>query len=112
MDNFKGQITPMIMELIEQNIHISLLQPNTTDQLQKGLCTKKIRGLVCYTNYKQLSGHEDIESVELQPIDLGMSVLKELGHEWLVETLAYIADNPHIVVRFSIRLGITQWKRY
>lgn len=35
MDNFKGQITSEIMELLEAyNIHIVLLTPNTTDSLQ------------------------------------------------------------------------------
>ena len=34
MDNFKGQITRPITELLEDNIHVVLLPPNTTDSLQ------------------------------------------------------------------------------
>ena len=35
MDNFKGQITSTVAELLESNnIHVCLLPPNTTDQLQ------------------------------------------------------------------------------
>ena len=35
MDNFKGQSTTEINELLEANdIHVSLLSPNTTDKLQ------------------------------------------------------------------------------
>ena len=35
MDNFKGQITPSATDLMESNdIHVCLLPPNTTDQLQ------------------------------------------------------------------------------
>ena len=35
MDNFKGQITSGISELLEfNNIHVVLLPPNTTDSLQ------------------------------------------------------------------------------
>ena len=35
MDNFKGQVTPAINELLEaNNIHVCLLLPNTTDLLQ------------------------------------------------------------------------------
>ena len=35
MDNFKGQITSAVAELLESNnIHVCLLPSNTTDQLQ------------------------------------------------------------------------------
>ena len=35
MDNFKGQITSSVTELLESNnIHVCLLPPNTTDHLQ------------------------------------------------------------------------------
>ena len=35
IDNFRGQITPKIMELLEKHgIHVSLLPPNTMDRLQ------------------------------------------------------------------------------
>jgi len=34
IDNFKGQITPAMNELLEHHIHSCLLPPNTTDHLQ------------------------------------------------------------------------------
>ena len=35
MDNFKGQVTSSILDLLEQHgIHVCLLPPNTTDLLQ------------------------------------------------------------------------------
>ena len=35
MDNFKGQVTPAVNDLLESNnIHMCLLPPNTTDRLQ------------------------------------------------------------------------------
>ena len=35
MDNFKGQTAPSITSLLEENnIHVCLLPPNTTDRLQ------------------------------------------------------------------------------
>ena len=35
MDNFKGQVTSKVNELLEvHNIHVCLLPPNTTDLLQ------------------------------------------------------------------------------
>ena len=43
MDNFKGQITGAVNELLESNnIHVCLLPPNTTDLLQPmGLSVNK-----------------------------------------------------------------------
>ena len=35
MDNFKGQVTSVVTSLLEENdIHVCLLLPNTTDRLQ------------------------------------------------------------------------------
>ena len=35
MDNFKGQVTPAISQLLESHdIHVCLLPPNVTDRLQ------------------------------------------------------------------------------
>ncbi len=52
-------------------------------------------------------GQNDLESVSLQPVDLGMPMLKELGAKWLVETFEYIEDNPKIIVNGFCRSGIT-----
>ena len=44
--------------------------------------------------------------MELQPVDLGMAALKEVGGKWLVNTSNYISDNPQIVVNGFIHTGI------
>ena len=54
---------------------------------------------------KQLEGR-DIESAELQPIILGMPVLKELGAKWMVEMAEYFGENPQIVVNGLVKAGI------
>jgi len=41
---------------------------------------------------QQLEG-EDIETCELKPIDLSMSVLKNVRAKWLVEMVNYFEDN-------------------
>ena len=57
---------------------------------------------------------EDIETCELKPIDLSMSVVKEVGAKWLVEMAKYFEDNPTIIVNGFLRSGITgawmEWK--
>ena len=40
---------------------------------------------------EQLSDESDIESTNLQPISLGLPVLKELGAKWMVEMSEYFA---------------------
>ena len=54
---------------------------------------------------KQLQGSK-IESVDLQPINLGLSVLKELEARWMVEMAEYFADNPQIIVNGFVMAGI------
>ena len=56
---------------------------------------------------KQLEGR-DIESAELQPINLGVPVLKELGAKWMVEMAEYFGENPQIVVNGFVKAGIAR----
>ena len=108
MDNFKGQITESVSSLLDQhNIHVCLLPPNTTDRLQpmdvsvnkpaKDHLKSQFNEWYTQQVLAQLEG-ENLEELELQPIDLGMATLKELGAKWLVNTANYISNNPHIIV--------------
>ena len=58
---------------------------------------------------KQLEGQDidDLEMVELQPIDLGLPALKEIGAKWLVDMASYVSENPQFIVNGFIRSGIT-----
>ena len=55
---------------------------------------------------KQLDGKED-EATNIQPINLGLPMLKELGAKWLIQMAEYLADNPQIIVNGFLRAGIT-----
>ena len=79
MDNFKGQITRSINDMLElHNIHVTLLPPNTTDLLQpmdisvnkpaKDFLKRKFKEWYCEQVTEKLEGN-DIE-VELQPVNL------------------------------------------
>ena len=118
MDNFKGQVTAAVNSLLEANsIHVCLLPPNTTDRLQpldisvnkpaKDFLKRKFEDWYSNEIMKQLKGRE-IESAELQPINLGMPVLKELGARWIVEMAAYFGENPQIIVNGFVKAGITE----
>ena len=117
MDNFKGQITRSINEFLElYNIHVVLLPGNTTDLLQpmdlsinkpaKDYLKRCFEDWYCSQITDQLQVLEDDEDVELSPVDFRLSVLKELGAKWLVDTVNYIRDNPQFVVNGFVKAGI------
>ena len=117
MDNFKGQITSAVNALLEKNnIHVCLLPPNTTDRLQpldvsvnkpaKDILKQQFEDWYTAEIIKQLDG-KDLETLELEPIDLSMAAVKEQGAKWLVEWAEYMADNPQIIVNGFIKAGIS-----
>ena len=76
MDNFKGQVTTKINDLLEaNNIHVCLLPPNTTDTLQtmdisvnkpaKNYLKRRFEQWYSDEVMKQLTGEADIESKPL-----------------------------------------------
>ena len=84
-----------------------LSPPNTTDSLQpmdlsvnrpaKDFLKRCFEEWYSEEVMKQLNGKE-VEATEIQPIKLGLPMLKELGAKWLVKMTDYFADNPQIVV--------------
>ena len=116
MDNFKGQITSSVNSLLEaNNIHVCLLPANTTDRLQPMdiSVNKPAKDFLkrCFGDWyaeqiqKQLEGN-NIESTELQPVDLSLPRLKQLGAKWMVDMSQYLAENPQIMVSGFIKAGI------
>ena len=73
--------------------------------LQKNFLRRKFQEWYSKQVMKQLED-VDIETCELEPIDLSLSVLKEVGAKWLVEMAKYFEDNPMIIVNGFIRSGI------
>ena len=80
MDNFKGQITDKVNALLEENdIHVCLLPANTTDRLQpmdisvnkptKDFPRRKFDDWYSSQISRQLE--DDIETAQLEPVDLG-----------------------------------------
>lgn len=117
MDNLKGQVTTTINELLEaHNINVCLLPPNTTDLLQpmdiavnkpaKDFLKRKFEHWYSEEVMKQLQGVSDVESAELQPLNLCMAAVKELSVQWLVEMAEYIANNPQFIVNGFQHAGI------
>ena len=117
MDNFREQTTPAINQLLEENnIHVSLLPANTTDKLQrmdlsvnrpaKAFLKRKFEEWYCQQITDQLLDVDDEDDVELQPVDLTLGVLQELGGKWMVEMVEYICKNPQFIVNGFVKAGI------
>ena len=47
---------------------------------------------------KQLEGVDDIEAIEIQPVDMHSASMKVLTAKWLVEMGEFLPENPQIVV--------------
>lgn len=100
---------------VPRGIHVCLLSPNTTDRLQpmdisvnkpaKDLLKRKFEDWYSGEIMKQLEG-SDIESGELQPIILGMPVLKELEAKWMVEMAISFGENPQIIDNGLVKAGV------
>ena len=118
MDNFKGQITTEINRLLEQNrIHVCLLPPNTTDLLQpldvsvnkpaKDFLRQKFQEWYSEKLIEQVGDSEDdLDNVEINPVNLSMPVLKQVGAQWLVDMAEYLSNNPQIITNGFIKTGI------
>lgn len=116
IDNFKGQITPDMTTLLEDNdIHTCLLPANTTDRLQpldiavnkpaKDFLKKKFELWLSEKLAEQLNGM-DVDEVEFEPTDLSLPAMRELGARWLVEMAEYISSNKQFITNGFKRAGI------
>ena len=117
IDNFKGQVTASLTSLLEEHdIHVCLLPPNSTDRLQpmdisvnkpaKDFLRAKFQEWYSNQVMEQLEG-QDVDMADIQPIDLRMTVLKEVGAKWLTRMAEYFEENPRIIVNGFIKSGIT-----
>lgn len=116
MDNFKGQITAKINSILEDNnIHVCLLPPNTTDLLQPMDISVNKPAKEFLRNEFQLwysekvmerIEEENVDAIDITPVKLQLPILKELGAKWLVRMAEYLSDNPQFIVNGFKRSGI------
>ena len=50
---------------------------------------------------------KEIESTDLEPISLGLLVIKKLGGKRMVQMAEYFADNSQIIVNGFVQSGLT-----
>ena len=108
MDNFKGQTTPFVTTLLEENnIHVCLLPPNTTDRLQPlDVAVNKPAKEFYRQKFQEWYSRQVSQQIEeldgrvmaLQPVNMGLPLIKELGAKWIEEMADYISNNPQFAV--------------
>ena len=119
MDNFNGQVTEKVSSLLEKcHLHVCLLPANTTDLLQpmdisvnkpaKSFLKEQFSIWYSEQLLKQFEDHGDVplEDITLDPVDLSLANMKNIGAKWLVEATKYIADNPQFIVNGFVHAGI------
>lgn len=115
IDNYKGQVMMIINEVLEaRNIHVCFLPTNTTDQLQptavnkpaKDFLKRKFEHRYSKEITKQQQEVADVESAEIQAVNLSTAAVKELSAQWLIEMAEYIANNSQFNVNGFQRSGI------
>ena len=119
MDNFKGQTTPSVTNLLEGNNiygYVCLLPPNTTDRLQPlDIAVNKPAKEFYRCKFQEWYSKEVSQQIDelggrvaaLQPVDMGLPRMKELGAKWIEQMVEYISDNPQFIVRGFARSGIS-----
>ena len=78
-----------------------LVTPNTTDTLQpmdisinKHYLKRRFEQWYSDEVMKQLTGEADIESIEIEPIDLRLAAVKEMTAKWLVDMANTFQTTP------------------
>ena len=114
-DEFKGQLTPAVFTLLEENdILVVKVPPNCTDRLQpmdlsvnkavKDFLRRKFQ--VWYSKEVEKS-YQPSAPGSFTPVDLRMSTLKPLGAEWLNNVYCYLQSNNSLAINGFRAAGIT-----
>ena len=113
-DNFKGQLTANVLQLLEENhVDIVFVPPNCTDRLQpldlsvnkpgKDFLRDKFQQWYSDKVFDQLCKNE----ASLEPIKFPLQVMKPLGAQWIMELHAHMLTKPEIIKNGFQAAGIT-----
>ena len=113
VDKFKGQCTPLIVEILDSNnIDVVYAPANCTDRLQptdlsinkpaKHFLKEKFQ-----LWYAEQVVKQEEETKVLKPVAFPMKIMKLLGAKWLIEFYDYVVGKPEIVKNGFKAAGIT-----
>jgi len=101
-DNFKGQLTDDMLQLLEDSFIDVFVPPNCTNRLQPlDLSVNKSAKDFLKRKFWEWYSDEIINQKEegstLRPVTFPMHVMKPLGLQWLKDFYAYMKNNADIV---------------
>ena len=111
-DNFKGQLTDEVLQLLKDSFTVVFVLPNCTDQLQPldlsvNKSAKDFLKRKFWEWYSDKIFNQKEEGSTLKPVTFSMHVMKPMGFQWLKEFYAYMKNNPEIVRNGFRAAGIT-----
>ena len=111
-DKFKGQCTPAILQLLEENnVDVVFVPANCTDRLQPldVSVNKAAKDFMrdqfqrWYADQIQQQVHDNVKT----PVDLRLSIVKPLSARWFVQLSDYLKAHPDIIKNGFKGAGIT-----
>ena len=106
-DNFRGQMTDKVIQLLDDNnIHHVLVPACCTDRLQPLDVSVNKSVKDCLKNEFRLWYSEQVmecaevegEELKIQPINLTAANIKTIGARWIVKTFEHLSENPSIII--------------
>ena len=113
VDKFKGQCTPLIVEILDSNnIDVVYVPANCTDRLQPmDLSINKPAKHSLKEKFQLWYAEQVVKQEEetkvLKPVAFPMKIMKPLGAKWLIEFYDYVVGKPEIVKNGFKAAGIT-----
>lgn len=115
LDEFKGQTTDAVLNLLRQNdIEYVLVPPNCTDRLQPldVSINKPVKDFLRrkFTDWyaEKIVAQQD-SGTATQPVDMKLSIMKPIGAKWMIEAFDYIQSHPDMIRNGFKNVGITDF---
>jgi len=110
-DNFKGQLTERVTQVLEQNHIQSVLIPaNHTGELQPmDISVNKVIKSFIRSRFSEWYAEQVTEQFyndDYDPVDLSAARMKCLGAQWMLQVYEHLADNPQVVVNGFRHAGV------
>ena len=102
-DVFKGQCTPRVLKLLEDNHILYVTLPNNcTDRLQPlNLSVNKPAKDFLRAKFQEWYGTQICQQMEkgmTEEVDLRMSIMKPITAQWMIDLHAHISSHPSIII--------------
>ena len=118
MDNFKGQITEKVNDLLEEppSCMLTATEHNrfapAYGYISQQASNSFLKDVFSQWYAKHLlqqcedQSHVPLLDISLEPFDMSMAVMKNISAKWFIKAAEYIADNPQFIVNGFVKAGI------